>query len=220
MSQSVRNLAAFDEDRLVEGFAVAPGTVTNNFDMIAEGRVQVHVPSLPGIDPWARISSVGAGSGRGFFWVPQMKDEVLVAFAQNDPTSAYILGGLWSTAKRSPGPVPTDAIQKRVIKTGIASAPGHEVEFDDVLQSVTITTSTKQKISLDPLAITISNVAGTLKIVLDNTTQTVSVQAAAKLEFRAPEISLEGLSVAIKATTVDIKSGGPCTVMGLPIKLN
>lgn len=220
MSQSVRNLAAFDEDRLVEGFAVAPGTVTNNFDMIAEGRVQVHVPSLPGIDPWARISSVGAGSGRGFFWVPQMKDEVLVAFAQNDPTSAYILGGLWSTSKRSPGPVPTDAIQKRVIKTGIASAPGHEVEFDDVLQSVTITTSTKQKISLDPLAITISNVAGTLKIVLDNTTQTVSVQAAAKLEFRAPEISLEGLSVAIKATTVDIKSGGPCTVMGLPIKLN
>jgi uncharacterized protein involved in type VI secretion and phage assembly len=207
-------------DSLPDGFAIAPGIVTNNLDAIAEGRVQVRIPSVPAMEPWARVPSIGGGSGRGFCWIPQIDDEVLVAFAQNDPSGAYVLGGLWSTRDRPPLTLPTDFLVKRVIKTGVAGGLGHEVEFDDALQSITITSSTRQKITIDPLSIKIQNTAGTLSISLDNASQTVSIQSALKLELKATQISLEGVQVDIKGSMVNIQSAGPCNVQGLPIKLN
>jgi uncharacterized protein involved in type VI secretion and phage assembly len=207
-------------DSLPDGFAIAPGIVTNNLDAIAEGRVQVRIPSVPAMEPWARVPAVGGGSGRGLCWIPQIDDEVLVAFAQNDPSGAYVLGGLWSTRDRPPLTLPTDFLVKRVIKTGVAGGLGHEVEFDDALQSITITSSTRQKITIDPLSIKIQNTAGTLSISLDNTSQTVSIQSALKIELKATQISLEGVQVDIKGSMVNIQSAGPCTVQGLPIKLN
>jgi uncharacterized protein involved in type VI secretion and phage assembly len=207
-------------DSLPDGFAIAPGIVTNNLDAIAEGRVQVRIPSMPAIEPWARVPAIGGGDGRGFIWIPQIDDEVLVAFAQNDPSGAYVLGGLWSTRDRPPLTVPTDFLIKRVIKTGLAGGLGHEVEFDDALQSITITSSTKQKITVDPLKIKIENTAGTLSITLDNATQTVSVESAVKIALKATQISIEGVQVDIKGSIVNIQSAGPCSVQGLPIKLN
>jgi uncharacterized protein involved in type VI secretion and phage assembly len=207
-------------ESLPDGFAIAPGIVTNNLDAMSEGRVQVKIPSFPAMEPWARVSSVGAGSGRGFVWIPQINDEVLVAFAQNDASAAYILGGLWSTADRPPLTLQTDFLTKRVLKTGITAGLGHEIEFDDALQSITITSSTKQKIVIDPLTIKIANTAGTLSISLDNTAQTVSIQSALKIELKATQISLEGVQIDIKGALVNIQSSGPCSVQGLPIKLN
>ena len=187
---------------------------------MSEGRVQVRIPSIPGMEPWARLPSLGGGSGRGFVWMPQIDDEVLVAFAQNDASAAYVLGGLWSTADRPPLTLPSDFLAKRVIKTGLAGGLGHEVEFDDALQSITITSSTKQKITIDPLQIKLENTAGTLSIAMDNTSQTITVQAAVKIEIKALQISLEGTQVDIKGAMVNIQSSGPCSVQGLPIKLN
>jgi uncharacterized protein involved in type VI secretion and phage assembly len=203
-----------------DGFGVAPGIVTEAFDSTGEGRVKVHIPALPGFEPWARIASVGGGSGRGFAWIPQVDDEVLVAFAQNDLAGAYVLGGLWSTRSRPPLALPTDSQSKRVIKTGILAAPGHEVEFDDLLQSVTITTSTKQKLTLAPDKIEVSGALGAMTISLDTASQTISIQSALKLEMKATDISIEGVTVEIKGGTVSIESTGPCTVKGLPIALN
>ena len=71
------------------GFGIAPGVVTNNFNEFSEGRIQVHIPAYPDVDPWARVVGVGGGSGRGFLWVPQINDEVLVAFNKNDV--AYVV---------------------------------------------------------------------------------------------------------------------------------
>lgn len=203
-----------------DGFAIAPGVVTNNIDLLGEGRVQVRVPALPDMEPWCRLAALGAGSGRGFVWTPQIDDEVLVAFSQNDPSAAYVLGGLWSTADHPPLTVATDFLAKRVIKTGIAGGLGHEIELDDIKQSITITSSTKQKITIDPLQIKLENTAGTLSIALDNGSQTITLQAAAKIEMKALQISLEGSKVDIKGGMVNIQSTGPCVVQGLPIKLN
>jgi len=202
------------------GYSISPGIVTNNLDLIAEGRVQVRIPSLPAFEPWARLAAVGGGSSRGLLWVPQIDDEVLVAFSQNDERDAYVLGGLWSTLSRPPLTLPTDFLIKRVIKTGLAGGLGHEVEFDDALQSVTVTTSTRQKITIDPLKIELQNTAGTLTIKMDNTSQTVSITAATKIELTATQISIKGAQIELKGGKIDIQSGGPCTVMGLPVKIN
>jgi uncharacterized protein involved in type VI secretion and phage assembly len=216
----VQRMAKADEERQPEGFAIAPGVVTNNFDTLGLGRVQVRVPLLPSFEPWCRMAAVGGASGRGFVWVPQIGDEVLVAFSQHDQRDAYVIGGLWSTRDRPPIAAPPEFITKRVIKTGVTSAVGHEVEFDDALQSIKITTSTKQKITIDPKQIELTNTAGTLTIKMDNATQTVSISAALKIELKATQISLQGTKIDLKGTTINVQSAGPCTVKGLPIKLN
>jgi uncharacterized protein involved in type VI secretion and phage assembly len=169
-------------------YAIAPGIVINNVDFLGEGRVQVNIPSREGIKPQARLVAIGAGMLRGFLWVPQVKDEVLVAFNQDDERDAYILGGLWGTIKRSPVPLPQDVLRKRVIRTGVTGV-GHEIEFDDVVQSIKITSSTQQKITMNPLGIELSNLAGTVTINLDNKTQTVAIQAANGIELKAPNIT-------------------------------
>jgi uncharacterized protein involved in type VI secretion and phage assembly len=202
------------------GYSIAPGIVTNNLDLIAEGRVQVRIPALPAFEPWARLAAVGGGSSRGFLWVPQMNDEVLVAFNQNDERDAYVIGGLWNTMDRPPLTIPTDFVVKRVIKTGVAGGLGHEIEFDDALQSITITTSTKQKITVDPLAIELQNTAGTLTIKMDNRSQTISISALRKIELKAAQISLQGVQVELKGKAINIQSDVLCNIQGKPIKLN
>jgi uncharacterized protein involved in type VI secretion and phage assembly len=194
-------------------YAIAPGVVTNNMDLIAEGRVQVRIPSRPSFEPWARLAAVGGGAKRGFLWVPQRDDEVLVAFNQDDDTDAYIIGGLWSTKDRSPVTLPTDFLTKRVIKTGMAGGLGHEVEFDDLKQSITITSSTRQKVTIDPLKIEMSNMAGTIKIALDNTQQAISIQAVKSIELKAAQIKLQ-------AGKIDIEGMGPTSISGKPVKIN
>jgi uncharacterized protein involved in type VI secretion and phage assembly len=216
----IESLADSITGRHQNHFAIAPGVISENLDSTGEGRVKVRVPAMPGFEPWARVSSVGGGGERGFCWIPQVGDEVLVAFAQNDPSTAYILGGLWSTRDRPPLLLPTDFLTKRTIKTGVAGAPGHEVEFDDLLQSVTITTSTKQKVTLAPDKIEISGALGAMTMSMNTATQTITLQAAVKLELKAPQISLDGLSIDIKGTEISVNASGPCAIQGVPVKLN
>ncbi|MCZ7572449.1 MAG: phage baseplate assembly protein V [Ardenticatenaceae bacterium] len=203
------------------GFAIAPGIVTNNFDLIAEGRIQVRIPSRPGLEPWARLAAIGAGSSRGFLWVPQLDDEVLVGFNQGDETDAYILGGLWSTLDRPPVTIPTDFLIKRVLKTGLEAGIGHEIEFDDALQSITITSSTRQKITIDPLKIEMTNLAGTVKITLDNTQQAISIQAVNSIELKAAQIKLQAANIDIEgAVATNVKSTGVCNITAPLVKIN
>lgn len=209
------------EERATAGFAIAPGVVRNNLDVLAEGRVQVEIPSLPSYEVWARVSSVGAGSSRGFCWIPQIDDEVLVAFNQNDERDAYILGGLWNTRDRPPLTIPTDFLIKRVIKTGIAGGLGHEIEFDDALQSIKITSSTQQKITIDPLKIEMTNLAGTVTVTLDNTQQAITLQAVASIELKAAQIKLQAVNIDIEGTAAtNIKSTGVCSINGSLVKIN
>jgi uncharacterized protein involved in type VI secretion and phage assembly len=216
----IENLANVPDDKQQEHFSVCPGVVTNNIDLIAEGRVQVRVPSRPSFEPWARLPAVGGAGGRGLMWIPQVGDEVLLAFAEGDLSCAYILGGLWSSMKRPPATLLPDFQSKKMIKTGLTEAVGHEVVFDDAEQSVTITTSTKQKLVMDPTKIELSNLAGSVKITLDNASQEVSITALNKISLKSLAIELNAPSIDLKGAKVSVTATGPVSVTGLPIKLN
>lgn len=207
------------------GFGIAPGTVTDNLNILSEGRVQVHIPAYPDLDPWARLSAVGGGPGRGFLWVPQIDDEVLVAFNKNDHRDAYILGGLWSTLNRPPAIITTDFLTKRIIQTGLTDDPlSHSIVFDDALQSVKITTSTMQQITLDPTKVQISTPEGALTITLSLTPPGIQIQAVAgniSLSAPAGNITLTGLNVSIQSTaSTSISSSGTVGVTGTLVTLN
>ena len=209
------------------GFGIAPGVVTGNFNVFSEGRVQVHIPAFPDLDPWARVIGVGGGSGRGFLWIPQVDDEVLVAFNKNDHRDAYVIGGLWSTLNRPPATVPTDFMTKRILQTGLKDSPmGHTVEFDDALQSVKITTSTQQQITMDPTKIEISTTEGLLKISLNMASAPPGIEiqsTTGDITLSAPlgTITLDGMSVDIQSEVfTDISSSGVVSVEGELVTLN
>ncbi len=209
-----------------EGYSIAPGVVMDNLNLLLEGKVQVRISSLPAFQPWCRMVSVGGGSNRGFMWLPQLNDEVLVAFNENDERDAFIIGGLWNTIDRPPTVIPTDFASKRILKTGIAGGVGHTVEFDDLLQSIKITSSTQQQITINPTQIAISTAGSALSVTLDLAAAPpgITIQSmAGNISLSAPagKISLQGLAVEVNSsTTLDLKSAGITTVAGSLVKIN
>jgi uncharacterized protein involved in type VI secretion and phage assembly len=199
---------------------VAVGVVTANFDLPMEGKVKVRIPAIDE-EVWARLAAPGAGSGAGFFYVPRVDDEVLVVFANGDPMDPFVIGGLWNDRDSIPISDPVNAQSTRILRTGLSQGTGHEIELDDLLQSVTIKTSTDQKITMDPTMIELTNMAGTTTIKLDNTTQSISIKAAASLSLEAPQITIKGATVEINGTgTTTLKSTGICNVTGSLVKIN
>lgn len=150
----------FSGAKSTKEYSIAPGIVTNNVDTFAEGRIEVRIPSRGGFSPLARLVGIGGGFDKGFFWIPRPYDEVLVAFHQTDIRDAYIIGGLWGGMQLPPIP---DAIQqqfKRVIKTGLALGIGQEIEFDDLLQTITLSSSIGDKVIIGKGSIEISSRTG------------------------------------------------------------
>ncbi|OLP17976.1 hypothetical protein BST81_13070 [Leptolyngbya sp. 'hensonii'] len=80
------------------------GIVTENRDPNGWGRVRVKFPTLSEEHNsyWARMVAVGAGASRGFDCLPEIGDEVLVAFEHGDIHRPYILGGVWNGIDKPP----------------------------------------------------------------------------------------------------------------------
>ena len=80
------------------------GVVTGNEDPDGEHRVQVRMPLVDpqGDGTWARVAAVDAGDERGFFFRPELGDEVVLGFLNDDPRQAVVLGMLHSSARPAP----------------------------------------------------------------------------------------------------------------------
>jgi len=197
--------------------SIAPGIVMDNCDRIMQGKVLVRIPSLDQ-EVWARLTATGAGKGTGHFHVPNPKDEVLVALVHADPVDAYIIGGMWSTLVTPPiQAVPTAVPTKRIIRTGLTPKVGHQIEFDDALQSITITSSppeAEQKIKMDPKGIRLENQTGTVKISMNNETQIISIEATTGIELKAETF------IKLRANAIFIEADGPCVISGKQVKIN
>jgi phage baseplate assembly protein gpV len=199
------------DDRNIFGVTVA--MVIDNVDVEGEAQVQLRLPWLPGIEPWAKVAS----PNKGFFFIPQIGDEVLVAFNQGDIREPYIIGSLWSTLARPPAPLPTDSINKFVINTPL----GHKIEFDDVLQTITISTITQQKVTIDPASVKLSTTGDMASVMLD-VAGNVSIQAKTKIELNAPMVIVNGIAaVDIKSSTcTSITGGATCAIQAGVVKIN
>ena len=83
---------------------VVIGIVTN----VGEGKVKIKFPWLHEKDEdekesnWARIATAMAGNDKGTFFMPEVGDEVLVAFEQGDFNSPYVIGFLWNGKDKPP----------------------------------------------------------------------------------------------------------------------
>ncbi len=196
-------------------YGVSVATVLNNIDCTGEARVQLQLPWLPGYTPWARLSSQMAGMGMGSFFVPQIGDEVLVAFNHGDVRDPYVLGTCWNTMDRPPSLSPTDAVTKRKIRTPL----GHELSFDEATQTVTLTSNTMSTITLDPTKAEISTPTATITI---GKAGDITISAKTKLTLDAPivEINAKTVLTAQSKGIAQFKAEGDCSLAGKMVRIN
>lgn len=108
---------------LMNGIAV--GKVVDNTDPEAQGRVQVLFTSLgpQSVARWCSVASAAAGGDRGIFFMPEIDDEVIVAFDQGDFDHAFIIGYPWNPVQMPPSTSPNERM--------IRSREGHTIRFID-----------------------------------------------------------------------------------------
>ena len=113
----------------VKMFGVEVGIVTNVKDPDKLGRVKVCFPRLKGRpeSDWVRVVQPAAGAGRGFYWLPHVEDEVLIAFERGEANRPHVVGSLWN-GKDKPM---KNAYQDENTTVMLQTRSGHQLILDD-----------------------------------------------------------------------------------------
>ncbi|MBE9079829.1 VgrG-related protein [Romeria aff. gracilis LEGE 07310] len=140
---------------LQPGQTLMVGIVADNKDPKGWGRVRVKLPTLTEehMSNWARMVSIGAGSSQGVDWLPEINDEVLVAFEHGDIHRPYILGGVWNGKDKPPEKVEDAIANGKVRLRTLKTRLGHTLQFveedkGDSKKGVYLTTADKHQLHL------------------------------------------------------------------------
>jgi uncharacterized protein involved in type VI secretion and phage assembly len=126
------------------------GIVTDNKDPSKLGRVKLKIPILSDQDStfWCPIVMLGAGKNRGWFFIPDKDDEVLVIFEHGDLNRPLVVGALWNGKDKPPDKNP-GGNPRRMLKSRL----GSKITFDDENKQLIIEDgSGKGKITFDSQA--------------------------------------------------------------------
>jgi uncharacterized protein involved in type VI secretion and phage assembly len=186
------------------------GHVTNINDPEKRGRVRVRFEGLDDQNEsgWARIVTLGGGNKRGVVFVPEVGDEVLVGFEEDDLRHPVVLGGLFGTKSQISA---WDVDGNKVAGRHITSRLGHVVELRDgdkpAEQFVRITLAGNQhELRIAKDAVDLKAPAGVpFTIAIGNTKITVAKNG--DLSAEAPNITLKAqANLVLDATNIDIKA--------------
>lgn len=197
---------------------VAVGIVADNEDPEGLGRVKLTFPWRESDDEshWARVATPMAGDEVGTYFLPNVDDEVLVAFDSGNLNHPYVLGSLWNGDQ----PPPEDnADGENTVKT-IKSDSEHTITLDDddSAGKVEITTSGGHTITLDDSSgaetITIEDSSGQNTIEFDATKGSIAIESGTKLSVDAPnlEFTADG--------NISIDASGILTLNGTLVRIN
>lgn len=181
---------------------VFPALVIDIKDPDSQGRVKVSLPWAHDAggqryEAWARLATLMGGANRGSWFVPDVNDEVLVAFEGGDARRPYVLGGLWNG---SDGPPETMDGAGRNDKKVLRSRNGVKVTLDDASGTETLTLETPggQKATLKdgPGSIELSDANGN-SIKLD--TSGITITTSSQLQVNASTATVGAGSVTVNA---------------------
>jgi uncharacterized protein involved in type VI secretion and phage assembly len=157
---------------------VVTGIVKDLNDPDGQGRIELQFPWLSESvrSSWAPVASALAGKERGAFFMPELDDEVLVAFEHGDLNHPFIVGFLWNGVDTPP----ETTNQNRVIKT----PGGHQLRFEDKdgAKKVILKSSRGHQVEIDDAAetITIKTNSGNQFIVLNDAAKSVTVRGGGR----------------------------------------
>ena len=175
------------------------GIVTNiHEDPDGEGRVKVRLPiiSPEATGVWARVARIDAGDSRGLFFHPEVDDEVVVGFFNDDPRDPVILGLMHSSGKPEPYEISEDNFEK-----GVITKEELKLTFNDDLKSITLETPNGNKVVLsdDEGSITLEDENGnSVKLNSDG----VTIDSAGDVIINASgDIKVSGTNVELSANS-------------------
>lgn len=207
-------------------------------------RVLVNLPVFSGTGQengiWARLAFPYASSDAGFFFFPEVNDEVLVTFINNDPRNAVITGSLYS-GKNKPKETPDDKNQFK----SIYSKSGIKIRFDDVDKILVIETPGGNSFTMDDKdkKINIKDISGNSVLMNDSgitldSSKDIKLTAKGNIDLTATgglnlkatsDLKGEGVNIELAAkagftakgnASAEISASGQTTVKGAMVMIN
>lgn len=220
------------------------GTVKKIFDdPDTEMRIQVDLPLIApsGDGVWARLATFSATNNAGAFFIPDVGDEVIVGFLNDDPRFPIILGSVYSSSKHVASYTPDEPNTNKAIVTKnqlkvhfedvkkiitIETPGGHSITMSDEAQTITIVDSNSNKMEMAPGGITIESAsnmtlkaAGSLSM---ESTGPMSIKSSADLGLQGTNVNISA-DVALTAqgnASATFKASGNVTVQGAMVMIN
>jgi uncharacterized protein involved in type VI secretion and phage assembly len=146
-----KNYTNPESPRMQEWHGIVPARVVANDDPRHMGRVKVKFYWQEDSETfWVRTMTPHAGADRGFYFLPEVGDEVVVAFGDGDPERPCVIGSIWNGVDAAPteefwgGEYEKDDVKRIVTKSG------HRIQIVDKegKESIAIATPKYLKITL------------------------------------------------------------------------
>jgi len=211
-------------------------------DPAGEGRIQVEIPILNSDENkiWARVGCNWAGNRYGSFFIPDVGDEVILGFFNNDPCSAVILGSLYSSCRNSPHPLTAEnTIRGFVTKESmkltfneedkiitLETPGGNKVVISDKEKGISLTDENRNKLVMNDNGITLQSARDlTLKAQANikvEANQSINIKAQTDLKSEALNIESKA-KIALKmqgTASAEISASGQTTVKGAMVMIN
>ncbi len=224
----------------IQGLQIGIVTDLEN-DPGSQDRVRVRLPIINANEDgvWCRVSCLDAGSNRGTFFRPEIGDEVIVGFLNNDPRNPVLLGMLNSSAK----PAPLNASNQNDEK-GYISRSGIKMIFNDDENSLKIATPAGKKItvsdsdniikledengnsiSIDASSISVESVAdislkATGNLTLEAVNITLSPSSSFAMSSGGASLNAGSGSASLSAPSVTVEGSGTATIKGGIVMIN
>lgn len=209
----------------INGLQIGLVTQLEN-DPDQQDRVKIRLPGITHNEEiWARIASLDAGNERGAFFRPEVQDEVVVGFLNDDPRYPIILGMLHSGAKPAPLTASDDNHEK-----GFVTRSKIKLLFNDDKKTITLETPKGKKILVDDDGDAIQLLdQHQNKITLN--ADGITLESAKDMILKAPagNLKMEALNIEGKANakftaeanaTATLKSSGQTVVKGSIVNIN
>lgn len=206
---------------------VMPALVTDVKDPQGLGRVRVSFPLMSDnyVAWWARTVQLGAGQQRGSLVLPEVGDEVLVAFGMGDFDDPYIIGGLYNgqATPKVGWAEHVDGTSGAIKRRAFVSRTGMLVEMLESPSEEKLTLSTtdgKQRITL------VQKAAAAIEIISEGPVKVTAKQdvtvetSTGSITLKAQKISVEAQTdLMLKAAKITVEAQTALTLKGLNVKV-
>lgn len=220
---------------------IVTGTVKEIYDEKSPAMVKAEIFMTDGtvnVTDWMRVIVPYGGKGRGMYFLPEVGDEVAIAFERGDIERPYVIGCLWNNVDT----VPEETVKEDNTVKKIRTKSGHEIIFDDTDSKGKISIITAKKMSIvmedendlitisakesdgDTIKIDSKNgeitLTGKKKITMDTGSSKIEIDGnSKKISVNADTINIDGKSIKIKGqtlsiegTSIDLKASGTMNV--------
>lgn len=186
-------------------------------DPDGQDRIRVRIPivdsNAQGI--WTRIASLDAGDNRGAFFMPEIGDEVIVGFINDDPNDPVVLGMLHSSNK--PAPITLQDVNN---EKGFTTRSKMHLSFNDETKTIRIDTPAGNSITIDEQDMKIE-----IKDQSQNTftmkSSGITMESPANIDIKAGAVLTlaGGTSLSIGAPSLSVKADADVSIQGAVAKL-